>query len=90
MLQKFDLRSVEQDNPNPRLMNATLDEGLGELAHKLCLCVLHEIANMRVACRKGVSVDKDGFATMRERMTRLNDCEKKNNLKDLPPIRDPL
>ena len=92
MLQKLDLLSIERDDPNPRLVDATLDQGLGELAHKLCLYrVLHEIADSRVACWKGVSVNEDGFATTKERKTkRLNDCGKKNNLNDLPLIREPL
>ena len=65
MLQKLDLLSVERDDPDPRFVDATLDEGLGELAHKLCLCrVLDEVADARVACWQGVSVDEDGFTTI--------------------------
>ena len=47
-----------------RYVHATLDEGLCELAHNLRLrCILHEVADTRVACWKGVSVDKGCFAT---------------------------
>ena len=64
MLRKLDLFFVERDDPDPRLVDATLDEGLGELVHKLCLCrVLDQITDARVACWEGVSVDEDSFAT---------------------------
>jgi hypothetical protein len=66
MLQKLDLLSVQRDDANPRLVHATLDERLRELAHKLCLGhVLHEVADTRVASWKVFSVDEDGLAAIK-------------------------
>ena len=65
MLQKLDLLPVERDDPNPQFMDTTLDEGLSELAHKLCLCrVLHKVADAQVVCWEGIGVDEDGFTTI--------------------------
>ena len=64
VLQKLDLFSVERDDPDLWLVDATLDEGLSELAHKLCLChVLDQITDTQVVCWEGISVNEDSFST---------------------------
>jgi len=68
VLQELDLLSVERDDTDARLVHATLDEGLRELAHKFCLGrVLHEIADARVACWKVFSIHEDGFAAIKKK-----------------------
>ena len=64
MLQKLDLLSVERDDADPRLVDATLDERLCELANELCFgCILHEVTDARVSRWKVFSVDENGFAS---------------------------